>query len=392
MRIATVLVAAGKGERTGGSLPKQFQALGGEPVLRQALRPFVAHPLIEAIQIVFDPAFNAEYRSAIRGLGSKLLAPVAGGVTRQQSVRAGLEALSQDAPEVVLVHDAARPFVSPNLLDRTLEAVRESGAAIPAIPLSDTVKRIDADGRVTETLDRASLRAAQTPQAFAFAPLLAAHRRAAEANRHDFTDDAALLEWTGSPVATFEGDPANLKLTTTEDFSRAHALMATSLGDVRTGTGFDVHTFGPGDFVMLGGVKVPHTKSLVGHSDADVLLHAITDAILGALAEGDIGRHFPPSDPQWRGASSDRFLAHAAALVAARGGRIAHLDATILCEEPRITPHADAIRAKIAAIVEIDTSRVSVKATTTEKLGFLGRGEGIAAMSTATVRLPWSAT
>jgi 2-C-methyl-D-erythritol 4-phosphate cytidylyltransferase/2-C-methyl-D-erythritol 2,4-cyclodiphosphate synthase len=259
------------------------------------------------------------------------------------------------------------------------------------MPLADTVKRVAADGRITETLDRASLRAIQTPQAFAFAPLLDAHRRAVQADRHDFTDDGALLEWAGTPVTTFEGDPANLKLTTADDFARANALMAASLGDIRTGTGFDVHAFGPGNFVMLGGVKVPHTRSLIGHSDADVLLHAITDAVLGALAEGDIGEHFPPSDPQWRGAASDRFLAHAVALVAARGGRISHLDATILCEAPKIAPHADAIRASVAAIAGIDASRVSVKATTTEGLGFVGRGEGIAAMATATIRLPWGA-
>ncbi|MCC6949052.1 MAG: bifunctional 2-C-methyl-D-erythritol 4-phosphate cytidylyltransferase/2-C-methyl-D-erythritol 2,4-cyclodiphosphate synthase [Bradyrhizobiaceae bacterium] len=390
MRFAAVLVAAGRGERAGGGLPKQFLPLGGESVLRRTLRPFVAHPQIEAIQPVIDPVFDAEYRAAAESLG-KLLPPVAGGKTRQQSVRAGLEALSRNAPEFVLVHDAARPFVSEGLLDRALHAVRSAGAAVPAVPVSDTVKRIDATGRVAETLDRTSLRAIQTPQAFAFAPLLEAHRRAAEARRHDFTDDAALLEWAGSPVATFEGDPANLKLTTADDFTRANALMAASLGDIRTGTGFDVHAFGPGDFVMLGGVKVRHTKSLVGHSDADVLLHAITDAVLGALAEGDIGKHFPPSDPQWRGAASNQFLTHAVALVAARGGRIAHLDATILCEAPKIAPHADTIRASVAAIAGIDASRVSVKATTTEGLGFLGRGEGIAAMATATVRLPWGA-
>jgi 2-C-methyl-D-erythritol 4-phosphate cytidylyltransferase/2-C-methyl-D-erythritol 2,4-cyclodiphosphate synthase len=391
MRVAAIVVAAGRGQRAGTALPKQFLPLLGEPVLRRALRPFVAHPLVETVLPVIDPAFSAEFRAASRELG-KLRQPVAGGATRQQSVRAGLEALVAEAPDLVLVHDAARPFVSTALLDRALNAVGKTGAAIPAVLLPDTIKRVDANGRVTETLNRSALRAIQTPQAFAFAALLAAHRRAADAGRADFPDDAALAEWAGLPVATFPGEAGNFKLTTAEDFARAAALEAMSLGDIRTGSGFDVHAYGPGDHVVLGGVRITHTRGLVGHSDADVLLHALTDATLGAIAEGDIGKHFPPSDPQWRGAASDRFLKHAANLIAARGGRIAHLDATVLCEAPKISPHTSAIRARIAAIAGIDESRVSVKATTTERLGFLGRGEGIAAMATATVRLPWGNT
>lgn len=389
MRVAAIIVAAGRGERAGAGPPKQYRAMRGEPVLRHSLRLFATHTKVEAVQPVIDPDFHQDYAAASANL-EKLLDPVAGGGTRQQSVYAGLLHLAQSKPEIVLVHDAARPFASSALIDRALGAVTMTGAAIPALPLTDTVKRVDASGRVGKTLDRTALRAVQTPQIFLFEKLLAAHRSAAESGRHDFTDDAALAEWAGMNVTTFPGETGNIKLTTPEDFSRALALDGAALGDVRTGTGFDVHAFGPGDHVVLGGVRIPHSKSLIGHSDADVLLHALTDAILGAISEGDIGQHFPPSDERWRGASSDRFLAHGAALVRARGGRIAHLDATILCEAPKLSPHGEDIRKRIAQISEIDVSRVSVKATTTERLGFLGRGEGIAAMATATVRLPWS--
>jgi 2-C-methyl-D-erythritol 4-phosphate cytidylyltransferase/2-C-methyl-D-erythritol 2,4-cyclodiphosphate synthase len=386
MQSAAIIVAAGRGERTGGL--KQYRPLGGEPVLRRVLRLFVAHPGIDAVQPVIHPADEADFRAAAAGIDC--LAPVPGGVTRQVSVRAGLEALSRANPSVVLVHDAARPLASPALIDRALAAARESGAAIPVLPVSDTIKRVDAAGRVMETVARETLRAVQTPQAFAFAPLLDAHRRAATDGRNDFTDDAALMEWAGISVATFPGEAGNLKLTTVDDFTRAAAIDAFALGDVRTGTGFDVHAFEPGDHIMLGGVKIPHGKGLTGHSDSDVLLHALTDAILGALAEADIGHHFPPSDARWRGAPSDQFLAHAVALVKQRGGRVAHLDATVLCEAPKIAPHRDAIRASIARIAGIKIGQVGVKATTTEGLGFLGRGEGIAAQASATIRLPWS--
>ena len=388
LRVAAIVVAAGRGRRAGSGPPKQYRLLGGEPVLRRSLRLFAAHPAIEAIQAVINPDDAADYRTASAGL-DKLSLPVAGGATRQSSVRAGLTALERAAPEIVLIHDAARPLATPALVDRALAAVNTAGAAVPALPLADTIKRVDAAGRVSETLDRGNLRAIQTPQAFSYKPLLDAHRRAAAAGREDFPDDASLAEWAGLRVTTFLGELGNLKLTDAGDFTRALAIEGAALADIRTGTGFDVHAFGPGDHIMLGGVKIPHAKGLVGHSDADVLLHAITDAILGAIAEGDIGMHFPPTAPKWRGASSDRFLTHAASLVRMRSGKIAHLDATILCEAPRIGPHAEAIRARIASIAEIDASRVSVKATTTESLGFLGRGEGVAAMATATVRLPW---
>jgi 2-C-methyl-D-erythritol 4-phosphate cytidylyltransferase/2-C-methyl-D-erythritol 2,4-cyclodiphosphate synthase len=388
MQVAAIIVAAGRGTRAGSGVPKQFRPLGGEPLLRQSLRLFAAHPAIATVQTVIDPAFAEAFQTAARGLPG-INPAVGGGTTRQQSVRAGLEAIERASPDFVLIHDAARPLASPALVTRAIEAAAKDGAAIPALPLSDTTKRIDATGHVEETLDRAALRTVQTPQAFAFAPILDAHRRAESAGKNDFTDDAALAEWAGIKVATFAGEAGNIKITSPEDFLRAQSID-TQLSDIRTGTGFDIHAFGPGDHVMLGGLKIPNAKALVGHSDADVLLHALTDAILGAIADGDIGTHFPPSDEKWRGVSSDRFLAHAAELVANRSGRIAHLDATILCETPKVGPHAGIIRQNVANIAGIDMSRIGLKATTTEGLGFIGRGEGIAAMATATVRLPWS--
>jgi 2-C-methyl-D-erythritol 4-phosphate cytidylyltransferase/2-C-methyl-D-erythritol 2,4-cyclodiphosphate synthase len=319
------------------------------------------------------------------------LPPAFGGATRQASVRAGLEALAPQKPDIVLVHDAARPFASAALVARAIDAAQKTGAAVPALPVTDTVKSVDRQGFVEATLDRKKLRTVQTPQAFAFAALLEAHRKAAALGREDFTDDASLAEWAGMKVAVFDGEPGNIKITSADDFARVEAMQFASLSDVRTGTGIDVHAFGPGDHVVLGGLAIPHDRMLTGHSDADVVLHALTDAILGTLAEGDIGAHFPPSDPQWRGASSDRFLKFAVERVAARGGRIAHLDVTVVCEAPKIGPHRDAMRANIAELAGIALERVAVKATTSEKLGFTGRGEGIAAFATATVRLPFGA-
>ena len=322
--------------------------------------------------------------------GLPVRSPVNGGATRQASVFAGLEALAAEEPEIVLVHDAARPFASAGLVSRAIAAGR-AGAAVPGLPVSDTVKAIDASGRVVETLDRARLRTVQTPQAFGYSALLAAHRKAHAAGRDDFTDDAALAEWAGMVVGVFEGEATNAKLTTAEDFVRAEMENLAALGDVRTGVGYDVHAFTAGDHVMLGGVRIPHDRGVAGHSDADVALHALVDAILGALAEGDIGVHFPPSDPQWRGASSDRFLAFAVERVRQRGGLIAHLDVAIVCEAPRIGPYREAIRSRVAAIAGIAADRVGLKATTSEKLGFIGRREGLAAYATATIRLPWGA-
>jgi 2-C-methyl-D-erythritol 4-phosphate cytidylyltransferase / 2-C-methyl-D-erythritol 2,4-cyclodiphosphate synthase len=389
-KVAAVIVAGGRGHRAGGEVPKQYREIADEPVIRPTLAAFLGHPRIDLVQPVIHPDDRDAFAAATAGL-EHILPPVPGGATRQMSVRAGLEALRGAAPGLVLIHDAARPFLTAALIDRAIAAAQEHGAAVPAVAISDTVKRIDAQDMVSETLDRSRLRTVQTPQAFAFDLIAALHQRAAAEGRDDFTDDAALAEWAGQRVSVFPGETTNVKLTTSDDFTRAEALRAAALADVRTGNGFDVHVFGGGDHVMLGGVRIPHTRGVVGHSDADVGLHALVDAILGALAEGDIGVHFPPSDPQWRGAPSDHFLAFACERVRARSGMIAHLDITVVCEAPRIGPHRDAMRARIASIAGIPIGRVAIKATTSEKLGFTGRGEGIVAMATATVRLPWSA-
>ena len=388
--VAVVVVAAGRGERAGGGVPKQYRDVAGEPMIRPTLAAFLGHPQIDVVQPVIHPGDESAYRAAIGGF-TKLPPPVPGGATRQASVCAGLEALAARSPEIVLIHDAARPFLTGALIDRAIAAGRKTGAAVPGIAIADTVKQIDAAALVAATLDRSRLRIVQTPQAFAFDLILDAHRRAAAAGLASFTDDAALVEWAGHRVSVFEGEAGNVKVTTNEDFARAEILRLATLSDVRTGNGFDVHAFADGDHVMLGGVRIPHSRGLTGHSDADVALHALVDAILGALADGDIGAHFPPSDPQWKGAASDRFLAFACERVRARRGMIAHLDVTIVCEAPRVSPHRDAMRARIAAIAGLALARVGVKATTSEKLGFTGRGEGIVAMATATVRLPWSA-
>ncbi len=386
--VAAVVVAAGRGLRAGGHLPKQYRELAGEPVIRSSLSLFAWHGQIGAVQAVIHPDDRGSYEAAAKGL--RLLPPVSGGASRQASVRAGLEALAGRPPDIVLIHDAARPFCSTELVSRAIVACGETGAAIPALEVTDTIKRVDAGGHVAGTVDRAQLRAVQTPQAFKFVALLEAHHRAAKEGRNNFTDDAALAEWAGIKVATFPGESGNVKLTTDEDFAKAESRRIANLADLRLGNGFDVHAFGDGDHVWLGGVKIPHDRGLTGHSDADVALHALVDAILGAIADGDIGKHFSPNDPRWRGASSDQFLKFAVERVNKRGGRIAHLDLTIVCEAPRIGPHRDAIRKRIAEIAEMSIERVAVKATTSEQLGFTGRKEGIVAMATATVRLPWS--
>jgi 2-C-methyl-D-erythritol 4-phosphate cytidylyltransferase/2-C-methyl-D-erythritol 2,4-cyclodiphosphate synthase len=357
-------------------------------MIRSSLAALAGHNEISAVQPVIHGDDAALFQAAVAGID--LLPPVHGGASRQASVHAGLRALESHHPDLVLVHDAARPFASDALITRAIAAAGTSGAAVPVIAVADTVKTVDATGCVTGTIDRAQLRMVQTPQAFDFAILLGAHQRAAAAGRDDFTDDAALAEWAGLKVTTFKGEVGNVKLTTDDDFSRAEVAKLAALSDVRTGFGFDVHQFGDGDHVMLGGVRIPHGRGLSGHSDADVVLHALVDAILGALSEGDIGVHFPPTDARWRGASSDRFFAFAVERVHARGGRIAHIDVTIVCEAPRIGPHRDHMRTRIAELAGIPIERVGVKATTSEKMGFTGRGEGMAAFANATVRLPWS--
>ena len=377
-----LVVAAGRGTRIGAPLPKQYLSLAGEPLLRHTLSALAAHPRISGVRVVIHPDDRERYEHAARGLD--LLLPVPGGAQRQDSVRLGLESLLELDPDVVAIHDGARPFVESAVVDRVLDAVEHAAGAIPALAVADTLKR-GRDGHIVETVDRSHLWRAQTPQAFRFREILAAHRAAAGL---ELSDDAAVAERAGLAVSLVAGSETNLKVTAPDDFARAEGILLARLGDIRTGQGFDVHPLGAGDHVWLCGIKVPHERALIGHSDADVGLHAITDAILGALGAGDIGQHFPPSDPQWRGAASDQFLCHAAALVAQRGGRIAHVDVTIICERPKVSPHRPAMIARIAEILGLAADRVSVKATTTEKLGFTGREEGIAAQAIATIRLP----
>ncbi|MEA2884348.1 MAG: 2-C-methyl-D-erythritol 4-phosphate cytidylyltransferase [Bradyrhizobium sp.] len=386
-RTAAIIVAAGRGLRAGSGGPKQYRSIGGRTVISRAMAPFCGHPQIFAVQPVLNPNDAAMFEAAVGHMRHR--PPVSGGLTRQASVRAGLEALAGEPPDIVLIHDAARPFVTEAVISRAIDAAERTGAAVPAIAVADTIKLVGEAGDVEATPDRARLRIAQTPQSFRYDAILDAHRSAARIGRDDFTDDAALAEWAGLTVATFEGDPANMKLTTPEDFVREEARLGAALGDVRTGTGYDVHAFGDGDHVMICGIRVPHSRGFLAHSDGDVGLHALVDAILGALADGDIGSHFPPSDPRWKGAASDRFLKYAVDRVTARGGRIAHLDVTLICERPKIGPLRDAMRARIAEITGLELSRVAVKATTSERLGFTGREEGIAAMASATIRLPW---
>lgn len=389
---AALIVAAGRGARAGraGLPPKQYAPLAGRPALARAIAAFQASPGIARIAVVIHPD-DAPLYAASAGLSPDRLAPpVMGGATRQESVRLGLLALEPEAPGRVLIHDAARPFVTPDLVARVLGALDTHDGAIAASPLADTLKRDRGDGTVAGTVPRTGLWTAQTPQGFRFRPILDAHVRAAAEGRGDFTDDAALAEWAGLDVALVPGAAKNFKLTTEEDMTMAEALLRGEAPafEPRTGTGFDVHAFGPGDHVWLGGVRIPHDRGLVGHSDADAPLHALTDALLGAIGDGDIGEHFPPTDPAWKDAPSRLFVADAAARIAARGGRIANVDLTVLCEAPRIGPHRTAMRAAIAAMLGIDAGRVAVKATTTEGLGFTGRREGLAALATATVMMP----
>jgi len=378
-----LVVAAGHGVRAGSEKPKQYRDLLGVPLLRLGIGALTAHGGIGRIQVVIDPRHRPAYDAAVAGLD--LPPPVAGGATRQESVRLGLEHLARGpAPDWVLIHDAARPLVGRQTLDRVLAALAQGPAAVPALPVADTLKR-GVNGRIGATVPRDGLFQAQTPQGFHFDAILAAHRAAAGL---DLTDDAAVAERAGLAVALVAGERRNIKITAPEDFDLAARLLQGDPMETRTGSGFDVHRFGPGDHLMLCGVRIPHEQGLVGHSDADVGLHALTDALLGAIAAQDIGAHFPPSDPRWKGADSSRFLRHAAGLVAARGGAIMSLDVTVIAERPKVSPHRDVMRAAIAAILGLDIRRVSIKATTTEGLGFTGRGEGIAAQALATVAMP----
>jgi 2-C-methyl-D-erythritol 4-phosphate cytidylyltransferase/2-C-methyl-D-erythritol 2,4-cyclodiphosphate synthase len=374
-----LVVGAGEGQRFGGELPKQYHLLAGVAVMRRSLKAFMDHPDVSAVQAVIHPNHHELYDAAAQGLA--LPVPVDGGATRQGSVLNGLESLNADEPSTVLIHDAARPLVDPGVISRVLAALQTSPGAIPALAVADTLKR--SDGQFVETtVDRQGLWRAQTPQGFHYQNILAAHR---QAGGDELTDDAAVAERAGLAVAIVEGSEDNVKVTRTGDMVRAERILGA--GETRTGLGFDVHRFGPGDHVMLCGVKVPHEFGLEGHSDADVGLHAVTDALLGAIGEGDIGTHFPPSDPQWKGTESDIFLRHAGDMIAGKGGRISNIDVTLICEQPKIGPHRAAMIKRMAEILSITEHRISIKATTTERLGFTGRGEGIAAQAAATVVL-----
>jgi 2-C-methyl-D-erythritol 4-phosphate cytidylyltransferase/2-C-methyl-D-erythritol 2,4-cyclodiphosphate synthase len=389
---AALVVAAGSGTRARSSdIPKQYQSVVGTPILARALRAFLDHEDIDVVQ----PVIAAGHRTLYEALAlqhPKLRAPVEGGETRQASVRLGLGGLVDSAPSIVLIQDAARPFVSSGLIDRVIAALAGGCGVVPTLPVSSTLKRVEA-GRIAATIDRDHLEAAETPQGFEFSAIHDAHQKAAAAGLR-FTDDAAVAEWAGIAVRAVAGEPGNIKLTTAADIADANRRLAGEdllrAGEVHVGVGYDVHAFGPGSEVMLGGVAIPHTRGLIGHSDADVVLHALTDAVLGALGEGDIGQHFPPSDEKWRSVSSHRFLADAAARVRARGGAVIHLDLVYIGEGPKIAPHREAMRASIARICAIPIARVGVKATTNEGLGFIGRGEGVAAHAVATIRLPFA--
>jgi len=386
-----LIVAAGRGTRAGPGGPKQYRPLAGRAVLSWTVEKFLRHPGVSAVRVVIHEDDREAYEAALADVAGdpKLSPPVPGGAERQDSVRIGLESLEADAPERVLIHDAARPFVDGATISRVIGALDRHEGAIAALPVHDTIKRARPHGAeiIEATVPRDDLWRAQTPQGFRFGAILAAHRAAA---KETVTDDAAVAEFAGLGVRLVVGSPNNMKITQAEDFGMAETLLGRERHEMeyRTGSGFDVHAFEEGSACILCGVEVPHTHKLKGHSDADVGMHALTDAILGALGEGDIGDHFPPSDPQWKGAPSRVFLERARDLAAEKGGRVVHCDVTLICERPKIGPHRGAMRAALAEILGVDPGRVSVKATTTEELGFTGRREGIAALATATVALP----
>ncbi len=390
--IAVIIVAAGKGERAGAdghAEPKQYRLVAGQPVLSRTVTAFLAdHSITHVLPVIH--ADHADRYAALGLTDARLLPAIHGGATRQASVLEGLKALAPLRPDRVLIQDAARPFVSADLIARVTAALGGHDGALPTLPVTDTIKRsLDGD-LVATTEDRRQLFAAQTPQGFRFGQIFSAHMRAGTVRR-DFTDDAEIAEWAGLRVAMVQGDRNNIKITHPEDFVRAERIVMADQGyETRIGTGYDVHPFAPGDAVWLCGVKIPHKAKLQGHSDADVALHALTDAILGAIGEGDIGTHFPPSDMQWKGAASTLFLRHAGELVKRTGGRIVNLDVTIVAEAPRIAAHVPAMCAVIAETLGISPDRVAVKATTNEKLGFIGREEGIVSMASASVEVPRS--
>ena len=388
--IAALIVAAGRGIRAqrDGTAPKQYVEVAGEPILTRSSRVFLEHRQIDLVQVVIHPDDIELYKAALHDAGSKLAPPVFGGPTRQISTLAGLEALDAVAPDTVLIHDAARPLLDPATITAVIAALKCADGAIAALPVSDTLKRAQTSTRkIASTVERTDMWRAMTPQAFDFKKILDAHRMARDAGSENFTDDASIAEFAGLNVELVDGRQTNLKITTPEDFTLAEAYLRMATPELRIGQGYDVHKFAAGDHVWLCGVKIPHDCCLEGHSDADVAMHALTDAIYGAIGEGDIGQHFPPSDEQWRGAASKIFLRHAIAKVAALGGRIVNVDITIICEVPKIGPHRTAMRMQLASIMGLDVSRIGVKATTSEGLGFTGRREGIAALAIASVMM-----
>lgn len=388
--IGIIIVAAGRGERAGASVegPKQYRRIGGQPVIRHTLGAFLAWPRTAKIVAVIHPDDVALFETARSGLdGAETITVCFGGKTRQQSVLAGLRVLADAGITHVMIHDAVRPFIDDALLGRIADGIDAGETCLlPAMPVTDTLKRGDADGHVGETVSRAGLYGAQTPQTFAYTAILKAHEAAAASGRDDFTDDASIAEWAGLPVRLVEGSPDNVKLTLQRDIAMADAKLSPHpLPDVRTGNGYDVHQLVPGDGVTLCGIFIAHDQKLKGHSDADVALHALTDALLATCGAGDIGDHFPPSDPQWKGAPSRIFLEHAARIVREAGGTIMNADISLIAEAPKIGPHRQAMREKLADMLSISLDRCSVKATTNETIGFVGRREGIAAIATATV-------
>lgn len=393
-----LIVAAGRGMRavqSGHDLPKQYRMIGGKTVLAWTLSAFLDHDRIDGVCVVIHPDDRDLYHQCTEAFTAKLLDPALGGTSRQISVYNGLKALESYQPQNVLIHDAARPFITPNLISDLIETLESEVAVLPGRPVTDTLKRVgDHDRKVSETLPRDGLWQAQTPQCFHYNKILQAHGSAQDKALDHFTDDASIAEWHGLEVYLINGWENNRKLTTADDFTWAeqhleqNKSMANFSGSFRTGSGFDVHAFTQGDHVILCGVNIPHTQTLKGHSDADVGMHALTDALLGSIGDGDIGTHFPPSDPQWKGAASDVFLKDAIDRINRLGGRIQNIDVTLICEQPKIGPHRAAMRKCLSEIMDLDVSRISIKATTTEQLGFTGRGEGIAAMATASVILP----
>lgn len=387
--ISVVLVAAGRGERAGASHegPKQYRSIGGKSIIAHTIEAFLNQPRFGRIVVVIHPDDEELFRRSVPSQEPRIIT-VHGGATRQSSTHLGLLALRDAAPKYVMIHDAVRPFIDGALLRRIASALTSGGGVIPAVAVSDTIKKVGHAGLVDATVPRAGLYGAQTPQAFNYMEILVAHERAAMDVMKQFTDDASVAEYAGIGVRVVEGSPQNIKLTSKRDIEMADMMLSARLPDVRVGNGYDVHAFAPGLIVTLCGVEIPHTAKLSGHSDADVALHALTDALLATCGAGDIGTHFPPSEIKWKGAASEIFIKHAASLVREAGGRIANADITLICEAPKVSPHRNAMVMAVSSMLEIDACRVSVKATTNEKLGFIGRGEGIAAIATASVVYP----